>query len=130
MKECNINNNIMNQIDLNKININYNENSPKSSEFIYVLFELPSSAGNSADSPGTIFVPTSINDKVGSLVDKLILKAGWKREDLFKYRFIFSGRTLDLSLTVAEAGLIDKANILIKVSIILEIKQEYIICGI
>ena len=43
-------------------------------------------------------------------------KAGWKREDLFKYRIIFNGRILDLdlSLTVAEAGLTDKANIFIE----------------
>ena len=58
-------------------------------------------------------VSASINDKVGSLVDKLILKAGWKRDDLSKYKFIFDARNLDLSLTVAEAGLTNHATIFI-----------------
>ena len=111
MKECKINNNIMNQIDLNKININYNENSPKFSEIINVGIEI----SIAAVSPGiiTIFIPTSINDKVGSLVDKLILKVGCKREDLFEYRIEFHERILDLSLTVAEAGLKNGSKIFI-----------------
>ena len=94
------------QNNLNDLN-NMNAGNPQTtnSQFINVYFKAGAQGEN-----GSIMIQCSLNDKISDLIQKYKNKS---LEDVSLKKFIFNAKALVPSLTVAEAGLTEGANIFV-----------------
>ena len=94
------------QNNLNDLN-NMNAGNPQTtnSQFINVYFKAGANGEN-----GSIMIQCSLNDKISDLIQKYKNKS---LEDVSLKKFIFNAKALVPSLTVAEAGLSEGANIFV-----------------
>ena len=100
----NMNANMQNNMnDLN--NMNAGNPQTTNSQFINVYFKAGANGEN-----GSIMIQCSLNDKISDLIQKYRSKS---LEDVSLKKFIFNAKALVPSLTVAEAGLTEGANIFV-----------------
>ena len=100
----NMNANMQNNMnDLN--NMNAGNPQTTNSQFINVYFKAGANGEN-----GSIMIQCSLNDKISDLIQKYRSKS---LEDVTLKKFIFNAKALVPSLTVAEAGLTEGANIFV-----------------
>ena len=100
----NMNANIQNNMnDLN--NMNAGNPQTTNSQFINVYFKAGANGEN-----GSIMIQCSLNDKISDLIQKYRSKS---LEDVSLKKFIFNAKALVPTLTVAEAGLTEGANIFV-----------------
>jgi hypothetical protein len=100
----NMNANMQNNMnDLN--NMNAGNPQTTNSQFINVYFKAGANGEN-----GSIMIQCSLNDKISDLIQKYRSKS---LEDVSLKKFIFNAKALVPSLTVAEAGLSEGANIFV-----------------
>ena len=60
------------------------------------------------------YISISKIDFVSDLINKFALAVDWKKEDLNNYKFIYSGKSLEPSLSVYESGLLHNSIIYLK----------------
>ena len=77
----------------------------QNNQFINVYFRAVNKGENNS-----IMILCSLNDKISDLIEKYRTKS---LEDISEKKFIFNAKALNPSLTVAECGLIDGANIFV-----------------
>ena len=100
----NMNANLQNNMnDLN--NMNAGNPQTTNSQFINVYFKAGANGEN-----GSIMIQCSLNDKISDLIQKYRSKS---LEDVTLKKFIFNAKALVPTLTVAEAGLTEGANIFV-----------------
>ena len=100
----NMNANMQNNMnDLN--NMNAGNPQTTNSQFINVYFKAGANGEN-----GSIMIQCSLNDKISDLIQKYKNKS---LEDVSLKKFIFNAKALVPTLTVAEAGLSEGANIFV-----------------
>ena len=100
----NMNANMQNNMnDLN--NMNAGNPQTTNSQFINVYFKAGANGEN-----GSIMIQCSLNDKISDLIQKYRSKS---LEDVTLKKFIFNAKALVPTLTVAEAGLTEGANIFV-----------------
>ena len=100
----NMNANMQNNMnDLN--NMNAGNPQTTNSQFINVYFKAGANGEN-----GSIMIQCSLNDKISDLIQKYRSKS---LEDVSLKKFIFNAKALVPTLTVAEAGLTEGANIFV-----------------
>jgi hypothetical protein len=106
MMNAAMNMNVNMQNNMNDLN-NMNAGNPQTtnSQFINVYFKAGANGEN-----GSIMIQCSLNDKISDLIQKYKNKS---LEDVSLKKFIFNAKALVPSLTVAEAGLTEGANIFV-----------------
>ena len=95
-------NNMNNMANMNNMG---NQQPQQNSQFINVYFRAGAQGEN-----GSIMIQCTLNDRVSDLINKYKTKS---LEDVSKKKFIFNAKALNPSLTVAEAGLQEGANIFV-----------------
>ena len=114
MQTNNMSQQAMENMQNNNANISNNSgstnNSSSNSEGISVIFRVSGSGGQNTQNSAPIMVQCMPNEKVSEVIKKYRTKSG--DNDTTK-KFIFNAKNLSPSLTVAEAGITNNANIFV-----------------
>ena len=105
MNNMKMNMNMNNMNNMANMNNMGNQQPQQNSQFINVYFRAGAQGEN-----GSIMIQCTLNDRVSDLINKYKTKS---LEDVSKKKFIFNAKALNPSLTVAEAGLQEGANIFV-----------------
>ena len=119
MNNMNMNMNDMSQAVMQNMQANQMQNIPQinnqssfNSQNINVYFRAGGEQNQQpqpGDQAGRIQIQATLDEKVSSIIDKYRNKTGDKEEK----RFVFNAKSLNQTLTAAEAGLLDNSTIFV-----------------